>query len=302
MASLPSPADATAGTRLGLSLLVAAMVIVPVIDAMAKLLSATMPPLQIAWLRFAVGVAIMAPVALVWGEGRRVTAREGVLHVVRGAGIAGATAFFFAAVAVMPLAEVAAIFFTEPLILTILSAVLLGEGIGWRRVAAIVVGFAGAMVIVDPAFDAFGWSALLPLGAAACFAIYMVATKVLAGSCDPWTMQALANLAGFATLGALMLTLGEAVEPVWPRADQLGQIAVMGGIAALCHTLIIYALRRISAGAAAPFQYLEIIGAVFWGYLIFADWPEARTWLGIAIVTGAGLYVFWREGRTAGHT
>lgn len=280
-------------TTLGLTAMVAAMVIVPVIDAIAKHLSVSIPPLEIAWLRFVVGSLLLLPMVLWHSSGASLWQPQMGLHFLRGAGIAGATAFFFAAVSVMPLADVAAIFFVEPLILTLFSAVFLGERIGWRRVLAVCVGLAGALLIIRPSFALFGVTALLPFGAAVSFAGYMIITRKLAGTTDPWTLQTLANLSGAVTLGALLLLIDNPV--VMPTAHETAQVIMIGLVAILCHTLIIYALRRVTAGVIAPFQYLEIIGATFWGFVFFGDFPDPMTWAGILVIIGSGMFIFHRE-------
>jgi len=273
-----------------------AMLVVPLIDALAKNLSATIPAIEVAWLRFVVGSALLVPF-VIWRKGIQAfwLPRLG-LHFLRGAGIASATAFFFAAVAFMPLADVAAIFFVEPLILTIFSAIFLGERIGWRRIAAVAIGFAGAMLIIRPSFGEFGIVALLPLGAAICFAGYMTLTKVLSNSTDPWTLQAVANVSGIITLGLVILAhTPTRVALALPSPFEAAQVLLVGVVAIFCHTLIILALQRVSAAVIAPFQYLEIIGATFWGYVFFSDFPDVLTWLGIAIIVGSGIFVFYRE-------
>lgn len=273
-----------------------AMLVVPLVDAIAKHLSATIPAVQIAWLRFVVGSSLLWPF-VIWRSGLSALRLPHLgLHFLRGAGIAGATAFFFAALAFMPMADVAAIFFVEPLILTLFSAIFLGESIGWRRILAVLIGFGGAMLIIRPSFGEFGMVALLPLGAAICFAGYMTITKMLSHSTDPWTLQALANLSGVITLGVVVLLHAPTREALsMPAPIEAGLVMAIGLIAIFCHTLIIFALQRVGAGVIAPFQYLEIIGATFWGYLIFFDFPDALTWLGIAIIVGSGIYVFYRE-------
>lgn len=294
-----TPADSKSAAS-GLLIMSAAMLIVPVIDAIAKHLSVSISPLQISWSRFALTMLVLCPFVVMRGGLRALLPPHLVLHFFRGFGIAGATAFFFGAVAVMPLADVAAIFFVEPLILTIFSAIFLGEGIGWRRILAVVVGFAGAMLIIRPSFSEVGIVALMPLGAAFCFAGYMVITKKLAGSCDPWTMQAMAGISGTLLLGALMLAGDGAgwLEIVTPSAVEMGWLCVIAAVAMLCHSLIIFALQRVDAGVIAPLQYLEIIGATFWGWLIFKALPDPLTWLGIAIIVASGLFVFYRESVT----
>jgi len=297
MTATPLPAD-PARVASGLAIMAAAMLVVPVIDAIAKIMSAQMSPLQISWSRFAITLVVLLPFILIRGGGvHALRPPHFWLHMLRGAGIAGATAFFFGALASMPMADVAAIFFVEPLILTIFSAIFLGESIGWRRITAVAVGFVGAMIIIRPSFADVGLTALLPVCAALCFAGYMVLTKILAGTTDPWTMQTMSGISGTVLLGALLLVAqgGGAVEMVMPNAVQAGQLVVIAAVAITCHTAIIFALQRVDAGLIAPLQYLEIIGAVGYGYLFFDDLPDAITWVGIAIIVGSGIFVFHRE-------
>ena len=292
-----TPAADRAQIVSGLALMASAMLFVPVIDAIAKHLSDTMSPLQVSWSRFVITAAVLCPAIAVQSGLSALRPSQFGLHMLRGAGIAGATAFFFFAVSRMPLADVAAIFFVEPLILTIFSAVFLGEGIGWRRITAVGVGFAGAMLIIRPSFSDVGLVALAPVAAAVCFAGYMTITKMLAGTTSAWVMQAMAGISGSILLGALLLS-GEAmgsVHMVMPTASQAGWLCAIAAVAMICHSMIIVALRRVEAGLLAPLQYLEIIGATFYGYLIFGHFPDALTWLGIMIIVGSGIFVFHRE-------
>ncbi|MFW5679812.1 MAG: DMT family transporter [Pseudomonadota bacterium] len=279
--------------------MVAAMMLVPAMDAIAKYLSLVMVAAQIAFARFAFQVLFLAPLAL--GRPLLGAPGDGWLHALRGVLLALATTAFFAALAVMPMAETIAIFFVEPLLLSLLAGVLLKEGIGWRRITAILVGFGGAMLIVRPGLDAFGWAALLPLLAGFLFALYLVATRVLAQRTEPVALQFTAGLAGAATMGILLVAgplFGvQALTPSWPDLASLAWLVVLGLIATVSHLLIVHAFRRASANVLAPFQYLEIGAAVLWGYLIFGDFPGPLTWLGIAIITASGLYVFHRERR-----
>lgn len=295
------PAADPARIVTGLSIMAVAMVVVPIIDAIAKIMSAEMSPVQISWSRFAITLVVLAPVVVIRGGWGALRPPRFWLHMMRGAGIALATVFFFAALASMPMADVAAIFFVEPLILTIFSAVFLGERIGWRRIAAVAIGFAGAMLIIRPSFADVGTTALLPVAAAVCFAGYMTLTKLLSGTTDAWTMQTMAGISGTALLGAVLIVADAAgtVEAVMPTLDQALLLCAIASVAIACHTAIIFALRRVDAGLIAPLQYLEIIGATAYGYLFFGDFPDATTWLGIAIIVGSGIFVFHRERVTA---
>ncbi len=280
-------------------MMTAAMLVIPIVDAIAKHLSDTIPPVEIAWLRFVVSSGLLVPF-VIWRDRGFAALRLPALHLhfLRGAGIAGATAFFFAALQYMPIANVAAIFFVEPLILTLFSAVFLGDKIGWRRILAVLIGFGGALLIIRPSFSELGVVALLPLGAAVCFAAYMTLTKRLSNAADPWTLQALANISGVIVLGTVVAIHSPTREAfAIPVPIEAVQVLAIGLVAIGCHTLIIFALRRVDASVAAPFQYLEIIGATLWGYLFFSEFPDALTWIGIAIIVGSGIFVFYREQR-----
>jgi len=288
-------------TEIAMAMMVAAMVLVPAIDAIAKFLTDVLAPAQIAWARFFFQMLFLLPLAL-RGE-RLVHLADTPWHLLRGVLIAAATICFFTALTVMPLADNIAIFFVEPLILSLLAGVILKEGIGWRRIAAILVGFAGAMLIVRPSFTQFGVYALLPLAAATFFALYLLLTRILGARTDAIMMQVSAGVGGLVAMTVLMalgtVTAWPLLEWRTPDAGTWALLMLLGLVATVAHLLIVQAFRRCSAVILAPFQYLEIMSAVFWGWLIFADWPEPMTWLGIAIIVAAGLYVFHRERRRA---
>ena len=288
-------------TEIAMAMMVAAMVLVPAIDAIAKSLTDVLAPAQIAWARFFFQMLFLVPLAL-RGE-RLVHPADTPWHLVRGVLIAAATTCFFTALIVMPLADTIAIFFVEPLILSLLAGVILKEGIGWRRIAAILVGFGGAMLIVRPSFADFGVYALLPLAAAAFFAFYLLLTRMLGARTDAVMMQVSAGVGGLVAMSVLMgvgsVTDWPLLEWRTPDAASWALLMLLGLVATVAHLLIVQAFRRASAVILAPFQYLEIMAAVFWGWLVFGDWPEATTWLGIAVIVGAGLYVFHRERRRA---
>lgn len=286
----------------GLSLMIVGVLMLPGIDGIAKYLSATISPGEVVWARFAFQSLLLLP--LVWWRGKaRWTVRRWPVHMARGAIMAGVTLLFFAALQHMPLADAIAIFFVEPFILTLLSVVFLGEAIGWRRVAAIVFGFVGAMIVVQPSYAVVGLPALFPLGAAFGFAVYLALTRSLAVGEDPITMQLTAGLSATAVM-TVALVVGETADiavltPSWPTADEWLLMLLLGVVATVSHTMIVYAFRHAGAGILAPFQYLEIIGATIIGLIVFGDFPTPTTWIGIGMIVGSGLYVFYRERRQA---
>lgn len=288
----------------GMLMMAAGVIMIPGIDAIAKHLSSTLPPGQIAASRFLFQMIFLLPIVLI--TSRRLMSRHPVLNAYRGALIGGATLFFFWGLKYLPLADAIAIFFVEPLILTLISALFLQEQVGWRRLSAIVVGFAGALLVIRPSFQTVGLPALLPLAAACCFAVYLALTRKIGEADDVLTMQLWAGLFGGLTLACALL-FGEAasiavIDPTWPSAYEWLMLAMLGAIATVGHLLIVGAFRRASPSILAPFQYLEILGATLLGVLIFGEFPELPTSLGIAIIVASGLYVFHRERRLSRDT
>jgi S-adenosylmethionine uptake transporter len=282
-------------------LMLLAMLILPGIDAIAKWLSGAISSGQIAWSRFFFQTLLMLPLYL-RTRGPLQTSALG-LHALRGTLIALATLLFFSALKYLPLAEAIAIFFVEPLILTLLGALFLGESVGWRRLTAVAVGFAGALIIIRPSFHTLGLPALLPLGTALSFAVYLILTRKLAQHEQPERMQFYAGVFGGLVM-TLALLAGSATDIavlsfVWPDGAQWWLLAGLGIIATTGHLLVVHAFRRASAGLLAPFQYVEIIGATFLGLIFFGDFPDALTWAGVAIIVGSGIFVFHREAALA---
>lgn len=285
-------------------MMAAGVIVIPAIDAIAKYLSDALAPGQIAASRFLFQLLFLLPIVLV--TRRPLVSGHIGLNALRGMLISSATLLFFWALQHLPIADTIAIFFVEPLILTLIAALFLGEQVGWRRLSAIIVGFAGALLIIQPSFQTVGSPAFLPLGAALCFAVYLALTRRIAAAEDVLTMQLWAGIFGLLTL-SLAIGVGEAasipvLDPSWPDAGQWLLLAALGMIATFGHLLIVGALRRASPSILAPFQYLEILGATVLGVLIFDDFPDLLTWAGILIIVASGLYVFHRERRLARET
>ena len=288
-------------TATAMVMMVGAMLVLPGIDAIAKWLSASISSGQVTWSRFFFQIFLMSPL-LLRTRGPWLTPTLW-LHAARGAMIAFATLLFFSGLAYLPLADAISIFFIEPLLVTLLSALFFGELIHWRRISAICIGFIGALIIIRPTFAEIGLPALYPVGAACCFSTYILLTRKLVRHEDPIRLQFFAGIFGCLVM-SLALGYGTAqdiniLSVVWPTLDQWLVLALLGVIATGCHLLVTYAYRLASIGILAPFQYIEIIGASILGLAIFGEFPDAITWLGIAIIVASGLYVFHREARLA---
>lgn len=282
----------------GMIIMTLAMLLLPALDVFAKLLGETMATGQIVWYRFFVQCLIVWPVVF-WLGCWRPVAGTLMLQFYRGVLLALATLFFFAALRFLPLADAISIFFVEPMILTLLSVLFLGEVIRIRRLTAICLGFIGAMIVIRPSFDAVGTAALLPLGTAVSFAGYMVITRRIAPVVDPFQMQA---MVGATALLVMTIALGFGVlldiavlTPKLPAGIEIPWVMALGSIAMLGHLLIVIAMRHAPASLLAPLQYVEIIGATVFGYWVFSDIPDTETIIGAGLIVTSGLYLFHRE-------
>jgi len=277
--------------------MIIAMLMLPGLDAIAKWLSGSVSSGQVAFSRFLFQITLMSPL-LFRTRGPWLTPTLG-LHALRGSFIAIATLLFFTGLKYLPIADAIAIFFIEPLVVTLLSAVFLGEHVGWRRLSAIAVGFVGALIIIRPTFANVGWPVLYPVGTAFCFSIYFLLTRKLVKKEDPIRLQFFAGVFGFLVMGTA-LVFGSHFEigvltAVWPTPSQWALLALLGLIATVGHLLVVLACQKAPVGVLAPFQYIEIIGATILGWIFFKDFPDLVTWLGISIIVGSGIYIFYRE-------
>ena len=282
-------------------MMIIAMLALPGIDAIAKWLAGSISSGQVTWSRFFFQIIFMSPL-LLRTRGPWFTPALW-LHAARGAMIAFATLFFFSGLAVLPMADAIAIFFIEPLLVTLLSALFFGEAIHWRRISAISLGLVGALIIIRPTFSEVGFAALYPVGAACCFSCYILLTRKLVRNEDPIRLQFFAGIFGCLVM-SLALGYGQVseiaiIDVAWPTRHEWLLLGILGLVATICHLLVTYAYRLASIGILAPFQYVEIIGATILGLIIFNEFPDTITWLGITIIVASGMYVFHRESKLA---
>ncbi len=284
---------------LGIAMMVAFCALAPLIDVAAKFAAQSVSVGQVTLARMVVQALLMVPVLLVLRGNVRLTLHQLGWLALRAALLLGSTFTFVSALQVMPVADALAIAFVEPFIILALGAVLFGDLVGPRRIAAAVVGFVGALLVIQPNFAEFGAVALFPLGTALFFALYMLVTRRISREVDPEPMQfhtawiGVLLFAPVLALGALgeveVLALSNPEGVVWL------QLFCVGLAASVAHMAITYALRYAPSATLAPLHYLEIVTAVLFGYLFFGDWPNPLSWAGIMVITGSGLYIIARE-------
>jgi drug/metabolite transporter (DMT)-like permease len=213
------------------------------------------------------------------------------LQLGRSALLLISTVLNFFALRYLQLDEAVSIIFCTPFIVAALGGPMLGEWIGWRRWTAIVVGFCGVLLVTRPAAGGIHPAALLVVGAAICYSLYSILTRILSRSDTDATTNFYSNL-----VGAAAITI--AVPFYWTSQTNLTVILLMcsmGLFSGLGHYLLIRAHRRAPAGILAPFIYTEIVWMIALGFLVFGDVPNRWTLAGVAVVISSGLYLLYRE-------
>ncbi len=278
---------------LGIGLMLGAYFCYTVIDSCAKLMvQAGLPTMEVVFVRYA-GQFILVLGLFLPRDGVRalVTTRKPMLEILRGLCLLGSTIANFVALNFLPLTVTSAISFTMPLMLCALSIPLLGETVGWRRWAAIAIGFGGVLVIVQPGTEAFHPAVILSLITALFTALYNILTRRLAGVDSTTTQQFYA--AAVATLCIAPFSLG---DWVWPQEPLIWVLFFLIGVAALVGHLIMTTAHRFApASVLAPFGYLHIIFMTSASWLVFNEPPDVWIFVGAPIVIGSGLYIWLRE-------
>ncbi|MDD2557794.1 MAG: DMT family transporter [Desulfuromonadaceae bacterium] len=289
----------------GMVLMLGSALVLPAMDAVAKLLSAQMAVGQISFMRFLLQALMLCPAALMlrsgWRQVLRLSFRAILKLVAAGVLVAAAIVCLYFAQANMPLANAIAIFFVEPLLLTLISALVLKEHVGLRRYVAVAIGLGGAMIVIRPNWAMFGPVAVLPALAALFYAGHLATIRSITAELSGLMVQALSSVAAFTLLGLLLwggdLSGNALFNWSEPDARAWWLFAAMGVMSTVSHLMLTVAFKYTPASILAPFQYLEIFSATILGYLLFGDFPDMLTWVGTGVIFGSGGYVFYAERR-----
>jgi drug/metabolite transporter (DMT)-like permease len=276
----------------GIAWVILAVTLFVCMDSIAKFLTARIPIVEIAWARYFFHLVAMLPIIFWHGPVRLASTARPKLQIVRSLLVVGSTLAFNAGFRHLSLATVTAIGFATPLIVTALAALFLKEKVGPRRWAAVLVGFAGVLVIARPTSDGFDVALLYPLAGALFYGSYQLATRALSGRDRVLTTIFWTGLGG-------CVTLSPAMPFVWRTPDLLdwSLLAVYGAIGFLSHFMLILAFRHASAAVLAPFFYVQLVLAIFSSALFFHNVPDVETFLGTALICGSGIYVWHRQRR-----
>lgn len=278
---------------LGIGLVCLTAVIFPFMNSFSKLLGADYSVLQVSWARF-FGHVLFVMILFMPRRGLALfrTRRPG-LQLARSVVQCVSNLCFVAAIVYQPLADAAAIGMTGPLIVALLAWPLLGERTTLGHAMAIVAGFVGVLIVIRPGTAVFHPSALFLLASATCYALYQILTRKVANTDPPENTTFYSS--AFGAVGMLLV-----LPFVWKSPAGLADLAMfcgLGVLGGLGHYFVVRALAYAPANIISPFQYVQLIGSVIVGYLLFGHFPDAATWLGASVIVGAGLYLGWRQTR-----
>ncbi len=298
---------------LGILCILIGMVVLSLQDTVIKWISGRYPLHEIVLGRALVAIVLTALMAHFEGGLGLLKTKRPLLHMGRGMLLVVANMSYFLALAALPLAEAAAIFFVAPLFITVLSVPILGEKVGPWRWAAVVVGLGGVVVILRPGSGLLELAALLPLLAAFCYASMQMITRRLGVTDRASSMAFYIQLCFVLASGAIGLAVGDgryatgaAGHPStefllrawsWPTLGDGLLIFSCGVMVAIGAYMLSQAYRIAEANLVAPFEYVALPMALLWGFVFWDHIPDALVWLGIALIMGSGLFIFYRETR-----
>ena len=273
------------------TLMLGAMAILPIMDSAAKHLGMFMPVAMCVWARFFFQSAFVAPVVIrKYGPGI-LWPKDASFQISRSLCLVCANGAFFLGLRYLPLADMLALFFISPILVTALSPFVLGEKVDAKRWLAVLGGFAGVLVIIRPGFAELNAGTALGLLSGVLYAVFVLLTRRIRGL--PVLVTTLYN----ALPGAIAVTLVAPLFWQWPTSEQWLLLACIGVISVCAHYMLILSFERAPASLLAPFAYSEIISGTIVGYYWFGDMPDSWTFAGAAILIASGVFISWHETR-----
>ncbi len=303
----------------GIAFVCAGVLAISFNDMMIKQLSGGYPLHEIVFARSSIGILFSLVIVQMEGGFGILKTRRPWLHMLRGVLIVISNMTFFVALAALPLADATALFFAAPLFITLLSIPILGEKVGPLRLAAVVVGFLGVIIMQRPWADSEALVAsrlvlFLPVISALTYALNQLMTRKLGVDTKASALSVYIQATFILVSTVFFLVAGDGRYAVgsenasvqfllrawvWPTAQDWWVLFGLGANSAIIGYCLSQAYRMADAATVAPFEYIGLPLAVFWGFVIFADLPELEVWIGICLILGSGLFVFLRERQKA---
>jgi len=276
---------------LGIGLMILAMLLFEVMDAVAKwLVSANMSAIQVIAIRSWMMLLMILAILGIRGELTELATRKPLQHALRGCIGFFAPFTFFTSLKFLPLADATVVFFSSTFVLTAASALFLKESVGIHRWSAVVIGFVGVVIAINPQGEGGLNAYLLVLVATTIYAMIFISGKHLSAT-DSVISLVFSLQLGMGFMATLMLPW------VWVPVTLavMGELILMAVIALAAHYLFAAAFARADVSALAPFEYTALVWATLIGYVIWLDIPSTEVWIGATIIISCGLYVIHRE-------
>jgi drug/metabolite transporter (DMT)-like permease len=291
IAPLPQTADQYRTTRLGIGFMLLAILMFALNDTLGKWLLGTYAVGQLLFVRTFSALAVMLPIIARTGWRALVPERRRGLLAARSLIATAEIGAFYVAVSYLPLADTITYWMAAPIYVAALSPLLLGERVGWRRWTAIVVGFAGVLIALDPSAQTLTLPALVSIAGSLLFTLLMITGRALRGTSDVamvfWPLVT-SGLAGALTIPFAWTT---------PTLPDLALLALLGIVALAAHHFTNRSLALADASTVTPYQYTLLVWAMLFGWLFFGELPRQNVLVGGTIIVAAGLYIFFRERR-----
>jgi drug/metabolite transporter (DMT)-like permease len=280
----------------GILMFMLALMLFALLDATSKHLTASFAVPLLVWARYTLHFLIMLIFVAPSMRLQLVRTDNLALQVVRALALVGTTGFAMMAFRSMPLAEATAVLFLSPLLVTLLAGPFLGERIGAGRWAAVIVGFAGVLLIARPGGALNLAGILWALAGAACYAVYQLLTRRLSHAEHPLTLLVYTALVGTAVMSLALPWFWFEFSPGPLQWLMIASLGFYGGVG---HFILIRAFRLAPASTLTPFGYTQLIWAGLLGWLVFGHIPDAMTAAGMAVIAAAGLWLALGERRPA---
>ena len=285
------PTGGVSDIRRGILWMLAAMMMFSGTNALAKLLTEHYPVMQIVWARYFFQLLLL--VTFLGPRLKRVIVTNKLtVQIIRSLLLLGTSVLFFFGLSKVALADISAIMFVAPIVVTALSMPLLGEKVGPRRWMGIAVGFLGALIIIRPGFGMMQMAAIFPFGAACLYALYQISTRFLGRTDNTMT-----TLLYTASSGTVITSVLAPFFWVTPDATGWMMMAALGVTSNLGHFSMIKAYEAAPVATVAPFAYVNLLWATMFGFILFSELPDVWTISGAMIIAASGLYIFHRENR-----
>lgn len=274
-------------------LIVGSVLCFTLLDTTMKFLTRSYPVGILVWARYMVQTVALVLWLAPTMRAELLRTSRARLHLLRGILLLTSSVAFVSALRLLPLADATAVNYSTPVLVILLAVAFLGEQMTPSRIAFVVCGIVGMILIVRPGSDMFQGGSLYAVAAACCYALYQILTRLMASE-DPRLLLFYPALLGTALMSAIAPTLE------WPAAmpwQHVALICVGGLLGTMGHYLFILAFRHAPASALTPFTYMQLVWATLLGWFVYGDFPDALTLAGMAVIAGSGLLITLHERR-----